>query len=81
MSRPIFQYYLDTPDIEWTSALPPLSDSFFAEVSKGEGELAKINVLERDQEKVTQENIATWTFEVENEDIISDGAQLELLTP
>ena len=48
---------------------------------KGKGELAKINVLERDHEKVTQENIATRTFEVENEDIISDGAQLELLTP
>ena len=32
MSRTIFQYYLDRPDIEWTCpacALPPLTDSFF----------------------------------------------------
>ena len=34
MSQTIFQYYLSMPDIEWTCtscALPPLSDSFFAE--------------------------------------------------
>ena len=51
--------------------------SFFTEILEGEGELAKINVLERDQQKVAQENIAERTFE--DEDIISDGAQLELL--
>ena len=69
------------PDIEWTCptcALPPqLSDSFFAEVL--EGELAEINVLERDREKVTQENVAERSFGEEDEDIISDNAQFELL--
>ena len=36
MSRPIFQYYLDRPEIEWSClscSLPPLSDSFFADTS------------------------------------------------
>ncbi|PFX12956.1 putative RNA-directed DNA polymerase from transposon X-element [Stylophora pistillata] len=36
-SQLIFQYYLDQPDIEWTCpacALPPLTDSFFEEVSE-----------------------------------------------
>ena len=39
MSHTIFQYYLSTPHIEWTCtscALPPLSDSFFAEESNDE---------------------------------------------
>ena len=39
MSHTIFQYYLSMPDIEWTCsscALPPLSDSFFAEDSGDE---------------------------------------------
>ena len=36
MSKSVFQYYLAHPDIEWTCtfcALPPLSDSFFADIS------------------------------------------------
>lgn len=36
MSKSVFQYYLAHPDIERTStfcALPPLSDSFFADIS------------------------------------------------
>lgn len=36
MSRTTFRYYLDRPDLDWTSAtctLPPLSDSFFDEDS------------------------------------------------
>ena len=81
MSRPIFQYYLDRPDIEWTCptcVLPPLSDSFFAGFS--EGELAEINVLESDREKVTQEDDAERSFGEEDEDIIYDNVQLELLT-
>ena len=39
MSRTIFQYYLDRPDIEWNCpacALPQLTDSFFEEVSEGD---------------------------------------------
>ena len=35
-SQSVFQYYLAHPDIEWTCtfcALPPLSDSFFADIS------------------------------------------------
>ena len=80
MSRPIFQYYLDRPDIEWTCpthVLPPLSDSFFAGFS--EGELAEINVLESDREKFTQEDDAERSFGEEDEDIIYDNVQLELL--
>ena len=36
MSRPIFQYYLDRPELEWSClscSLPPLSDSFFVDTS------------------------------------------------
>ena len=36
MSKSVFQFYLAHPDIEWTCtfcALPPLSDSFFADIS------------------------------------------------
>ena len=39
MSRTIFQYYLDQPYIDWTCpacALPPLTHSFFEEVSEGD---------------------------------------------
>ena len=35
----LFQYYLDQPDIDWTRpacALPPLTGSFFEEVSEGD---------------------------------------------
>ena len=44
-----------------------------------EGELAEINVLERDLEKVTKEDDAELSFGEEDEDIISDNVQLELL--
>ena len=53
-------------------------DSLFAGFS--EGELAEINVLERDREKVTKEDDAERSFGEEDEDIISDNVQLELLT-
>ena len=53
-------------------------DSFFAGFS--EGELAEINVLERDREKVTKEDDAERSFGEEDENIISDNVQLELLT-
>ena len=62
------------------SGLAPLvlcRDSFFAGFS--EGELAEINVLERDREKVTKEDDAERSFGEEDEDIISDNVQLELL--
>ena len=61
------------------SGLVPLvlcRDSFFAGFS--EGELAEINVLERDREKVTKEDDAELSFGEEDEDI-SDNVQLELL--
>ena len=62
MSRPIFQYYLDKPNIEWccpTCALPPLSDSFFAQDSEGEvlSSIMEVNSSECENEKL-QENTA-----------------------
>ena len=80
MSRPIFQYYLDKPNIEWccpTCALPPLSDSFFAQDSEGEvlSSIMEVNSSECENEKL-QENTAELS---EDEEIISENAQLELL--
>ena len=70
MSRLIFQYYLDQPDIEWTCpacALPPLTDSFFEEVSEGDtpilaeecqGETIQNIVLEQSPHRDVTEGIS-----------------------
>ena len=83
MSRPIFQYYLERPDIDWccpTCALPPLNDSFFVEDSEGEAlsSIMEINPPESEQERLVQDNAAEMLLS-EDEEIIADNAQLELL--
>ena len=77
MSRTIFQYYLDQPDIEWTCpacALPPLTDSFFEEVSEGD-----TLILVDDYQGETTQNIALeQSLHRDVTEIISDNDQLEL---
>jgi len=83
MSCPIFQYYLERPDIEWccpACALPPLSDSFFVVDSEGEAlsSIMETNPPESDQERSVQDNAAEQLLS-EDEEIIADNVQLELL--
>ena len=77
MSRTIFQYYLDLPDIEWTCpacALPPLTDSFFEDVSEGD----TLNSAE-DYQGVTAKNTALeQSLHRDVIEITTDNDQLEL---
>ena len=77
MSRTIFQYYLDQPDIEWTCpacALPPLTDSFFDEVSES-GAL----IPAEDYQRETTQNMAFEQFLYRGvTEITSENDQLEL---
>ena len=77
MSRTIFQYYLDQPDIEWTCpacALPPLTDSFFDEVSES-GAL----IPAEDHQRETTQNMAFEQFLYRGvTEITSENDQLEL---
>ena len=85
MSHTIFQYYLSMPDIEWTCtscALPPLSDSFFAEDSGDESlnktfesEVSQLEGLQRRSELQD----AAEQSSTEHEHTISDNAKLEFL--
>ena len=71
MSRTIFRYYLDKPDLEWTCAtcaLPPLSDSFFVEDSTEEPLITNV-----DSEVI----LSSQEFQERSNDTITENAQLE----
>ena len=71
MSRTIFRYYLDKPDLEWTCAtcaLPPLSDSFFAEDSTEEPLITNV-----DSDVI----LSSQGFQERSNDTITENAQLE----
>ena len=77
MSRTIFQYYLDQPDIEWSRpacALPPLTDSFLEEVSAGD----TLILAEDYQGETTQNTALEQSLHRDVTEIISDNDQLEL---
>ena len=77
MSRTIFQYYLDQPDIELTcpaSALTPLTDSFFEEVSEGD----TVILAEDYQGETTQNTALEQSLHRDVTEVISDNDQLEL---
>ena len=72
-----FQYYLDQPDIEWTCpacALPPLTDSFFEEISQGD----TIISAEDYQGETTQNTALGQSLYRDVTEITSDNDQLEL---
>ena len=77
MTRIIFQYYLDQPNIEWTCpacALPQLTDSLFEEVSEGD----TLIIAEDYHGETTQNTVLEQSLHRDVTEIISDNDRLEL---